>query len=113
MTSSKCILTGVLLCSASFTAHADHCYGTIPALDIDSSGSVLIYESFGGWYQVCNLTTTWKAVDPAICKSWTAVLTALRVTQEQVDVAYSSTACSALPHDAAAPAPAYVGYYLP
>ncbi len=113
MACGKRILAGMLLCGVSFAAHADHCYGTISALNIDSSGNVTIYGSFGGWFQVCNLTSVWKAVDPSICKPWTAVLTTLRVTQEQVDIAYGSATCSTLPHDGATPAPAYVAYYLP
>jgi hypothetical protein len=113
MTYGKRILTGTLLCAVSIAAHADHCYGTIRALNIDSGGNVTIYGSFGGWFQVCNLTSVWKAVDPIVCKSWTAVLTTLRATQEQTDIAYSSATCSTLPHDGATPAPLYVGYYLP
>lgn len=113
MTNLVRLLMATALCASSFAAHADHCYGSIRALIVDNSGNVTLYASYGGWYQVCNVNSTWKGVDIATCKSWVALLTTLRVTQEQADISYSSTACTALPHDANAPAPYYVGYYLP
>ena len=111
--STLCAFTLLIIAS---TSDATHCYGTIKALYIDASGNVLIQPSFrNDWLQICNSVSAWNSIDPITCKSWTALATTLRVTQEQSVIYYASStlACDTIPAYGAAPAPGYLMYYVP
>jgi len=111
----RAVICGTAIFSLCGVAHAGVCYGTVGAIYVDSSNNVLIRPSFrNDWLQICDLVDSWNGIDPVTCKSWLALATTLRVTQEQIVISYStSTACDALPTYAGAPPPGYIMYYLP
>lgn len=78
-------VTAAALTLALFSSEsiANQCTGTIRGLYIDGGGNVIVNPSFrGDWIPICNVTTSSSGVDPATCKSWMALATTLRVTQE-------------------------------
>lgn len=91
-------------------ARADQCSGRVLGIFVNNTGNLYIQASYRNeWTQICNVTSTWKGISPDLCKQWSSLVTALRVTQEPVVVYYSETmACNAIPYYTDAPAPVYV-----
>lgn len=89
---------------------AQWCSGKILGMYVDASSNVSIWGSYRSeWTTICNVSTAWKGIPTDLCKSWVALVTTLRITQEFATVFYSDdTACSAILSYGTAPAPGYI-----
>ena len=97
---------------ASSMAHAAYqCTATLNAVLVYSDGTVNVNHSGRNDYTVvCNLNVTWKGVPTSVCAAWTATLLQTKRANGSLQFYYDGTsACSALPTYADAPAPVYIG----
>lgn len=108
----KKLLMGLLLALIASTANAQYtCSGPVDFVNQAYDGSVILdstalYGNETG-RQICNLTTSWNGVAPAVCQGWLAKILAALAQGTPITVQYadSLTACSQQPVYSAATNP--------
>lgn len=102
-----------LLCASANAAQ--WCTGQVQSVLVDGSGNVAVLATFrGDWLSVCSTEAPWKGVAANTCKSWLGLLSALRISRENVLIYYSGNdPCNAIPSYGNAPAPGYVALAEP
>lgn len=103
----------VLVCAGANAAQ--WCTGQVQSVLVDGSGNVSVLATFrGDWLSVCSIEAPWKGVSSNTCKSWLGLLSALRISRDNVLIYYSgSDACNVIPSYGNAPAPGYVSLAEP
>lgn len=110
------LLAAIALVSLATHSYASQwCTGQVQSVLVGYGGNVEVLATFrSDWLMVCSLGGTWKGVPADTCKAWLGVLTTLRVSHDNVLVAYfDDTPCSSIASYESAPAPAYVALAAP
>jgi hypothetical protein len=108
-------LTAITLCTALAppASSAAWCNGYTHLILIDGNNDVYAYFSFrNDWVKICNISSNWGNISPALCNNWQAMLLTSVATQRPVTVNYSDVAdnsgCSTVPTYTGAPKPWYI-----
>jgi hypothetical protein len=101
---------------AAMPANADvYCGGTGPVNRVltYADGSVLVNTNWrGDFIAICNLTTTWKGVQPSTCFAWMSQIAAAVTANKSTGFWYGGfsdpRSCATMPTYFSAPAPVYI-----
>ena len=109
---SIALIASMVLMSNAYASDELWCTGKISQLWINAQGALYINSSWRQFHtQICNVRETWKGITPEVCKSWSSMLHAAKISQEVITAAYFDTdveSCSALPTYKNAPRPTYI-----
>ena len=74
----------------------------------------ILHSGRGDYTGVCNLTSTWKGVEPTTCAMWAGLLQQVKKKSGSAQVYFDGNgSCATLPTYGDSPAPVYIGDVTP